>query len=112
MDNPVINKRVYKIDSDSVRLIYDYLPTHETIISNQLLKVSLSRWYIIDKYIDEYISSIDDRESYKNWIRLVRKNEKGPIFLTIKPFNVYTKYLDDKKKIIVKTSYSIILSNV
>lgn len=45
-------------------------------------------------------------------IRLVRKDKNGPIFLTIKQCKVYTEYFDDNKKIIVKPSYSIILSNV
>jgi hypothetical protein len=45
---------------------------NETILINQLFNeiLLLDKWYIIDLYIDKYISCVDDRESYKNWIRL------------------------------------------
>jgi hypothetical protein len=82
---------------------------NETILINQLLNeiLLLDKWYIIDLYIDKYISCVDDRESYKIWIRQVRKNKKGPLYIKIKEFfkmregRYQSKYL----------STSIILTN-
>jgi hypothetical protein len=94
MDPTTIKKNIscLSIGSDSTKLVYEYLSANETLLVNQLLKVSLRKWYIIDKYIDEYIVCVDERKSYKSWIRLVRQHNNGPLFLKIQPFYVHTNY--------------------
>jgi hypothetical protein len=75
--------------------MYDYLSTSDIILTNQLLKVSLEKWYIVDKYIDEHVCD-DEKEYYKNWIRLVRKNTVGHIYLKIQPHHINVMGFDQK----------------
>jgi hypothetical protein len=92
---------------DVTRLMYDYLSSSEVNLTNQLLKVSLNKWYFIDRYIDKYVCD-DEKEYYKNWIRLVRKNTIGPLYLKIQPF--YMEVCWEDILMIDPISYRITLS--
>jgi hypothetical protein len=97
------------LNDDVTRVMYNYLEFDTITLTNQLLKVSLYKWFIVDKYIDKYVCD-DEKEYYKNWVRLVRKNTKGPLYLKIQPFYVSVCWYDSI--IINPISYRITLTTV